>query len=321
MVGLTAYSLLSLSCLPSICDGKALIRTLITSKGTPKLITGIAWMVGCLASFSSMAIASRELSDTMSIFQILLLRSLVGLAVMLIVARHLVPKLLELRNLRLHAVRNLIHFSAQYCWTVGIVMLPLAQVFALEFTMPIWAALFAWLMLNERITRARMLATAASFIGVLIVLQPGYKVIDPAALIVLMAAAGYGASAVIVKRLTADSSPGLIVLWMMIMQFPMALAAMLLGGDWVTPGWEDAPWIALVGLSMLTAHYSLAQALTVMDASLAIPIDFLRVPLIAILGWLLYGEALSAAVFVGAALIAGSNYMAMRAELRIRKKE
>lgn len=291
----------------------------INAAGKPRPIVGIAWMAGCLASFSSMAIASRELSDTMSIFQILLLRSVVGLAVMLIVARRLLPKLLQLANLRLHAVRNLIHFSAQYCWTVGIVMLPLADVFALEFTMPIWAAFFAWLALGERITRARALATAASFIGVLIVLQPGFKAIDPAALIVLMAAAGYGASAVIVKRLTADSSPGLIVLWMMIMQFPMALAALLISGGWVMPGWDDVPWILLVGLSMLTAHYSMARALTGMDASLAIPIDFLRVPLIAILGWLLYGEGLSTAVFAGAALIAGSNYLAMRAELRAPK--
>jgi S-adenosylmethionine uptake transporter len=272
-------------------------------------------MGGCLASFIGMALASRELADTMPILQILLLRSIVGLVVVMLLMRHLLPELTRVRDLRLHGIRNAIHFSAQYCWTVGVALLPLAYVFALEFTMPIWVALFAWAILGERLRPTRIIAIVISFWGVLIVLQPGSSGFSPAMLIVLLAAVGYGASAVLVKRLTMFSSSAVIVVWMVVMQLPMALIMLLVSGGWVVPDWPDIPWIVLVGLSGLSAHYTMAQALRVVDVSVAIPIDFLRVPLIAVIGWMFYGEAISIAVFVGASLIFGANYMAMRAEI------
>lgn len=280
---------------------------------------GILWMIGSLASFIGMAIASRELADSMSIAQILVIRSLVGLAVVLILARHLLPELRQMRDIRLHGMRNLVHFGAQYCWTLGVALMPLAEVFALEFTMPIWVAIFAWAALGERIGRARVLAIAASFLGVLIVLRPGAGIIDPAAFVVLLAAAGYGASAVFVKRLTRSCSPQIIVVWMVLMQLPMGLALLALRGGWVAPGWGDLPWMLLVGITALTAHYTMAQALRVLDASIAIPVDFLRVPLIAVIGWLLYAEPISAAVFVGAVVIFSANFAAMRSEARQRR--
>ena len=278
-------------------------------------------MLASLASFIGMAIASRELTDSMSIAQILVIRSLVGLVVVILLARRLWPELRQIRDIRLHGMRNLVHFSAQYCWTLGVALMPLAEVFALEFTMPIWVAIFAWAALGERIGRARMLAIVASFVGVLIVLRPGSGLIDPAAFVVLLAAAGYGASAVFVKRLTRHTSSAVIVVWMVLMQLPMGVVLLALRGGWVTPVLADLPWMAMVGIAALSAHYTMAQALRLMDASIAIPIDFLRVPLIAVLGWLLYGESISAAVFAGAALIFGANFLAMRSEARNRMRQ
>lgn len=282
------------------------------------VLAGLLWMGGCLASFIGMALASRELADTLPILEILLLRSLVGLAVVAALLPRLWPELRQLRDLGLHAARNAVHFIGQYCWTLGVALLPLAQVFALEFTMPIWVALFARVALGERVTRARMAAIAASFVGVLVVVQPGSAGFSPAALIVLLAAAGYGASAVMVKRLTLRSSSAIIVVWMVIMQLPLSLAMTWAGGGWVAPAWADLPWILVIGITALSAHYTMAQALRLMDASVAIPIDFLRVPLIAVIGWLLYDEPISAAVFAGTAMIFGANYLAMWAELRRR---
>ena len=285
------------------------------------MVIGILWMIGSLASFITMAVASRELSASMPIAQILVLRSIVGLAVVLILARRLLPELRQMRDIRLHAARNLVHFGAQYCWTLGVALMPLAEVFALEFTMPIWVALFAWAALGERIGRPRILAMLASFIGVLIVLRPGAGIVDPAAFFVLLAAAGYGASAVFVKRLTRHCSPAIIVVWMVLMQLPMGLALMVFQGEWAPVASGDLPWVLLVGISALSAHYTMAQALRLMDASIAIPIDFLRVPLIAVVGWLLYAEPISAAVFIGAGVIFSANFLAMRSEARNRRAQ
>src|SRR5690606_18573023 len=256
------------------------IRTPTTAKPTP-LWVGALWMLACLISFIAMALASRELAQSMSIMQVLLLRSAVGILIMLAVARHVLPQLRNGAHLWLHALRNLVHFSAQYCWTVAVVLLPLAYVFALEFTMPIWVSLFAALWLGERITRVRFFAMLVSFAGVLVVLRPDTG-LEPAALLVLVAAAGYGASAVFVKRLTHTCSPSAIVMWMVLMQCPMAAVMLWLTDDWIWPSLLDTPWVLVLGAATLSAHYTMARALQIMDASLAIPIDFLRVPLVAV---------------------------------------
>lgn len=279
-----------------------------------QLTIGVLWMTGSLASFIGMAVASRELSANLSTFQILAFRSLVGVAIIALFARRLLPELRRRASLGLNLLRNSVHFGAQYCWTLGVALLPLAEVFALEFTMPVWVAIFAMLILGERITPPRIIAIAISFLGVMVILRPGVQVLDPASFLVLIAAAGYGLSMVLVKMLTRSCSPAVIVVWMVLMQLPMGLA--LAAFDWRPVESGNLPWILLAGVTGLSAHYSMARALKILDASLAIPIDFLRMPLIALVGFYFYGEPLSIWLLIGAAMILAANYYALRAEGR-----
>lgn len=281
---------------------------------TSQVSIGVLWMIGCLASFIGMAVASRELSETLSVFQILFFRSVVGLVVILLFARSILPELRRVESFGLHLARNAVHFGAQYCWTLGVVLLPLAEVFALEFTMPVWVALFAYLFLGERISRPRLVAVAVSFLGILIILRPGVTIIDPASFIVLLAAMGYGLSIIMVKRLTQDCSSAIIVVWMILLQLPMGLALAVF--DWNAPSIANLPWIVLAGVTGLSAHYTMAQALRLLDASIAIPIDFFRVPLIALIGFYFYGEAIEVWLLIGAVMIFGSNYYALHREGR-----
>ncbi len=278
------------------------------------LVQGVLWMAGCLASFIGMAIASRELADSLSVVQILFFRSLVGLAILALLARKVLPACRRAERIGLHLIRNLIHFAAQYCWTLGVVLLPLAEVFALEFTMPVWVAIFAFLLLGERIHRARLVAVLGSFAGVLVILRPGVEIIDPAAFVVLAAAMGYGLSIVLVKRLTESCPPLVIVTWMIVMQLPMGFGLALM--DWQSPSLPDLPWILLAGLTGLSAHYTMARALRLLEASTVVPIDFARVPLIALIGFWVYGEALDPWLGLGALMIFGANYYALRREAR-----
>ncbi|NHF73789.1 DMT family transporter [Paracoccus sp. 12-3] len=271
-------------------------------------------MCGSLASFIGMAIASRELSANLSTFQILAFRSAIGLVVIAALLPRLWPEMRQMRRFGLNLLRNSVHFGAQYCWTLGVALLPLAEVFALEFTMPVWVALFAFLILGERITQPRMIAIGVSFLGVLVILRPGVEVLDPASFVVLIAAAGYGLSAVLVKLLTRSNSPAVIVAWMILMQLPMGLALALL--DWRPVVAGNLPWMVLAGLTGLSAHYTMARAFRILDASVAIPIDFLRMPLIALIGYAFYGETVSAWLALGVAMILASNYYALRAEGR-----
>lgn len=271
-------------------------------------------MVASLLSFVGMAIASRELSAFMSAFEILFFRSLVGLLLIApLILRHR-AQLFRAADLPLQLARNAVHFAGQYAWTLGVAALPLVKVFALEFTTPIWVSLLALLFLGERLTAARGLAAVGGFIGVLVVLRPGLDGLEPAALTVLLAALCYATSVILVKRLTRTSSPMLIVIWMVLLQLPLGLALAL--PQWRTPTLACLPWIALLGFTGLSAHFAMAKALKVMDASLAMPIDFFRVPLIALAGYLLYNELLEIWVLVGALLIFAANYLAMRLKQR-----
>ncbi|WP_374300182.1 DMT family transporter [Paracoccus sp. (in: a-proteobacteria)] len=286
---------------PAMADGRQFLH-------------GLAWMALAMGSFIGMSVGSRELAATLSIRQVLFFRALVGLFVILAVGRSLWPEVRRAAQIRLHLWRNLIHFTAQYFWTIGVVLLPLASVFALEFTMPIWVTLFAWLLLKERLTGPRLLATAGGFLGVLVIVRPGIAMVDPAAALVLIAAAGYGLSMILVKRLTRHASPGAIVVWMILIQLPLGLAAALT--DWRPVSVADIPWMLLAGLGALSAHYGMAQALRRLDASILIPVDFLRVPLAALVGFAFYAEAIDLWVFLGGAIILLSNFQAVLAERR-----
>ncbi|WP_454254724.1 DMT family transporter [Pseudomonas sp. Marseille-Q8238] len=277
-------------------------------------VKGALWMVASLLSFVGMAVASRELAAFLSTFQTLFFRSLVGLIILLPVIYQQRARLRQALDLPLQLARNAVHFCGQYAWTLGVASLPLVKVFALEFTTPIWVSLLAFLFLKERLSLARSLAAVGGFVGVLVVLRPGLDGLEPAALVVLLAAVCYAASIIQVKQLTLTSTPILIVIWMVVLQLPLGFALSL--PQWRTPPLECLPWIVLLGFTGLSAHFAMAKALTVMDASVAIPIDFFRVPLIALVGYLLYSERLEAWVFVGALIIFASNYLALRLEQR-----
>jgi drug/metabolite transporter (DMT)-like permease len=288
--------------------------SLAVGEGRAEFIRGLLWMALSMASFIGMSIGSRELAATLSIQQVMFFRALVGLFVIIALARTLWPEVRRMKLIRLHALRNVVHFTAQYFWTIGVVLLPLASVFALEFTMPIWVAFFAWVFLKERLTAPRIVATIGGFFGVLVIVRPGAGMIDPAAGLVLIAAAGYGLSLILVKQLTRECSPGAIVFWMILIQLPLGFLAALT--DWQPVHATDFPWMLLAGLGALCAHYSQAQALKRLEASIVMPIDFLRVPLAAIVGYYLYAEAIDLWVVLGGAIIVLSNYQVVMAERR-----
>jgi len=222
---------------------------------------------------------------------------------------------LALRKPFVHLVRNGTHFIANICWTNAVILLPLATVFAIEFMMPVWAGLLAVLLLGERFTLSRAGSIVLGFVGVLIILRPGIEAFQLAALGVLVASLGYAASNIATKKLIPVQSTIAILFWMNVMQIGMALP----GIDFAFPlRLEAHHWIWGIGIAIggTAAHYCLTNALRVADAMVVIPLDFLRIPLIAFVGWTFYAERLDLLVFVGAAIIVAGIMWNLRAEMR-----
>ena len=283
---------------------------------SPRPPTAVAalWMVGALLSFLAMALGGRELSAGLSTFQILFFRSVFGLVVIGLLVARTGTQTLRTTRLGLHLWRNLAHFGGQFGWFFAIAVIPLAEVFAIEFTIPIWTALLAAAFLGERLTGARLLALALGIAGVLLILRPGVAIVQPAALAALLGAMAFAVSYVLTKRLTVTESPLAILFFMALMQLPLGLAGAVL--QWREVMLAHVPWLLIVGIASLSAHYCLTRALSLADVGVVVPIDFLRLPLVAVVGYVLYGETVDAFAIAGTVLILAANVANIRSSLR-----
>ncbi len=281
---------------------------------SPTTALAALWMTGALASFMTMAISVRELSDTLHTFEILVLRSIIGLAVVFMAVTLSRDGTFRSHQPRWQLRRNLVHFLGQAGWTYGLGVLPLAVVFTLEFTVPAWTALLAVLFLGERFSRSRGVSVVGGIIGVLVILRPDSALPDAAALVVLGAAMAYAGAHTMTKQLTRTDSALAILFWMSAVQLPLGLGANAAFGAWVMPTLGDLPWVLAVGLAALGAHFCMTRALKLADVTIVMPLDFIRLPLIVLVGWAFYGEMLRIEVAIGASIIVASLLYALRRE-------
>ena len=272
-------------------------------------VLAAAWMIGAIFAFSSMAIAGRALSDELSSFEMMMYRSFIGLVIILVIG-FATGKLREVRfdRLKLHLLRNLGHFIGQNLWFTALPLITLAQIFALEFTSPIWVVLFAVIFAGEKLTRARLLAVALGFLGAMLVARPGVGG-DPLGLtFAALSAIAFAVSIVSTKMLTRTETILGILFWLTVMQLIMGLITTGYDGEIAWPSANAWPWVIMIGCAGLIAHTCLTNALSVAPAIVVTPMDFLRLPAIAIIGAAFYSEPLNGWVLLGAALIFAGNY-------------
>ncbi|AMN68892.1 hypothetical protein AK825_10075 [Psychrobacter sp. P11G5] len=267
-------------------------------------------MIGALTSFCLMAIGARELNSQIGVFQILFFRSIVGLLVLLPIiflsnfsskkSNFLFPK-----RIKLHLVRNLFHFAGQYGWFLGIGLLPLATVFAIEFTVPFWTIIISYLFLKESITVKKIIAVLLGILGVIVIVQPSLDVAHYASLIVLGAAICYAFSHVATKSLSNTESPITIIFMMCLIQAPLGLLLFIEG--WTTPAGIQWLWLVIIGVTALSAHYCMTKAMQHAEVTFVVTMDMFRLPLISLIGVLIYAEHFSVALILGMLLIVAGN--------------
>ena len=284
---------------------------------TSDILRAAAWMMGAVVAFSSMAVGGRSVSFELDTFEIMMFRSFVGLFIVVLTAR-LIGTLNEVTYDRLgtHAVRNMFHFAGQNLWFFALTLIPLAQVVALEFTSPLWVLILSPLFLGERLTRLRIGAATLGFIGVLIVARPSPDTISIGMVSAALAAIGFAGTKILTKRLTRTQSLTCILFWMTAMQAVFGVICAGYDGDIALPSATSVPWLILIGMAGLCAHFCLTKALTLAPATVIVPVDFLRLPVIAIIGLTVYAEPLDIFVILGAAIIFGANYANIWAETR-----
>ncbi|MFV0491565.1 MAG: DMT family transporter [Pseudorhodobacter sp.] len=267
-------------------------------------IAASLWMIGSVLSFSAMAVAGRMISDIHDTFEIMAARSILSFVILLL---FILPtgRIREISTDRIgqHLLRNIIHFSGQNLWFYALFLIPLAQVFALEFTSPIWVVLLAPIFLGETLTRVKIIAATLGFAGTLIVARPDFGQIDIGVLAGAGAAFCFAATNIATKSLTRHESVISILFWLTLMQSVMGMITAGYDGQFTMPTAMTLPILLLIAVAGLTAHFTLTKALTLAPASVAVPVDFIRLPIAALLGWMLYDEVVSANVWLGGIMI------------------
>jgi drug/metabolite transporter (DMT)-like permease len=273
------------------------------------------WMSGSVLAFIAGAISVRALSRGLSVFEMMSVRCAGSLLILLafgLFSRDLLAGV-RWNRMALQGARGVIHFGSQICWALAITLLPFATVFALEFTIPAWVALFAVLFLGERLTAHRFFTLAICSVGVLMILRPGFEAFRPAALIMLLGALFFAITAIMTKKLIVTETTFAILFWMNLIQLPLNF----LGSD---PLFflklEPSMILPLIGVTVagLATHYCLTNAFRYGDAIIVIPMDFVRLPLIAVIGWAFYAEPIDSFVLAGACLIVFGVLWSLRAE-------
>ena len=271
------------------------------------------WMIGAIFSFTSMAIAGRAISANLDTFEIMLYRSIIGFVIVIVVAYAAgTMQEVNFKRFSTHIIRNIFHFTGQNLWFFALPLIPLAQLFALEFTSPIWVMLLAPILLGEKLTLRKFFLVALGFIGVLIVARPEIGTLNMGILAGAAAAIGFAAAAIMTRKLTHTDSLTKILFFLTGLQILFGLICAGYDGDIALPNSSSLPWIIVIGTAGLMAHLCLTKSLSMAPASVVMPIDFARLPLIAILAVIFYDEALDIFVILGASLILLSNYINLR---------
>jgi drug/metabolite transporter (DMT)-like permease len=268
-------------------------------------------MAGWLCCMMVMVVAGREATRELHVFQVTMMRSVLGLFMVYPLLRA-AGGFGAVKTSRpwLQILRNAVHYCAQFSWFMALTLIPLTQVIAIEFTMPIWTAILAVSFLGERMGLWKNIGVVTGLIGVAIIVRPLSGSANVGQLAALAAAVGYAASVIMVKALTRTESTIAIIFWMMVIQSALGLVPGLLVWRWPSPYlWA---WLLVIGFVGTYSHYCMTRALRYADATTVVPMDFLRVPLAALVGWLVYAERVDIVTVLGAALILTANLLNLK---------
>ena len=287
----------------------------IRISGTAK---GMVYMLGSTIALTSMVTVVRHISLELDALVVAFYRSFFGLLVFtpLFLRRGFAP--LRTRRLGLHALRGTIQGAAMVTAFVGYALTEeLAKALALDFTAPLFATPFAFLILRERIRMRRITALLAGFLGTLIIVRPGFIALDPGAVALLVSAACWGVALVIIKMLSRTESSMTSTIYSTIFTTPVAFAAAMFVWEW--PSWTQFYWLVVIGGLGSLGHVLLVQSFKEADATAVMPLNFLKMIWAAVLGYLIFDEVPDAWTWAGAVVIfASTTYIAYR-ESRVRR--
>jgi drug/metabolite transporter (DMT)-like permease len=287
-------------------------------KNIPVPIQGALLVVIATFGFSVMNLFVRVASEELPLFQVTFFRNFFAFAFMF-------PWLLKVGfsgiktdRLKLHFIRSAIGISAMLIWFASVSWLPMAQAVALNFTVPLFATIGAALILKEDVKLRRWGATTMGFVGVLVIIRPGVGEFSLLMLLPILAALLMAGSVMVVKTLTKTESASVTVFYTTLFMTLISFGPAVMVWQWPS---ADV-WAAVIGLGIIGAISNLliTKALAIADTSAVMPFDYARLPFMALMAFMVFGEVPDFWTWVGGIIIAGSAIYIAHREAKIRKR-
>ena len=273
-------------------------------------IKGPLWMIGGVFSLTAMAIAGKEISLQIDTFEILFFRSVIGIVIVLaVVVQKGLFRDINFKQLRTHLKRNVAHFTGQNLWLYALGTISLAEVTSLEFTMPIWIIVFSFFMLKENLNKYRIFSVVIGFMGVLTIVRPDIGSFNLGIVAGAVAAVAFALTNIYTRQLTKAESTITILFFLTSIQLIFGFLASFIDGKLDLPSAEIIPWIIVLGLGGLTAHFCITTALSYAAPSVVAPIDLFRLPLAVLIGIIFYSESVDVYIYIGSLLIVLANWL------------
>ena len=264
--------------------------------------------------FVGVTVAVRYLGTNMNPVQAAFIRYCFGIVLILPLLSRAGIMSLDRDRLGFHALRGLVHGGGVILWFLAMSRIPISEVTALGFTTPIFVTLGAAVFLSERLKPYRVAAVVLGFIGALLILRPGLRVIDIGALAQLGAAPLFACSYLMAKSATRrEASSMIVVLLSVFCTLTLALPALLV---WRTPTLDELLLLGLTALLATSGHYCMTRALEAAEVSAVQPFTFLQLVWATILGLILFDETPDVWIWIGGAVIVGSATWMAQQEVR-----
>ncbi len=293
------------------------LRAFLTEPRFDRL-RGIALMVVATLSFSGMHASIKHVSVDLHPFEVAFFRNFFGLVALFPVFLRYGLTPLKTTRFGLHVGRVSLNIGSMIAFFYAISITPLAEVIALSFAAPIFATFLAMFLFKEVTGSGRWAAILTGFAGTLVILRPGYEEIGLGPVLAVLSAMTWGGAVMIIKSLSRTDSSVTITLYMVLLMTP--LSAIPAAFVWEWPTWNQLVFLVMVGSFGTIGHLCMTQAIKLAPTNVVMPIDFVRLIWVAIIGYFIFGESLDIFVWIGGAMIFVSGFLIAQAENRLRKE-
>lgn len=284
----------------------------------PRPLVGILWMILTGLNFVAVTAVVKHLGNEVPAAQAAFLRYVLGIVFLIPMIKPILAARLTGRQIKLFVTRGVVHTLAVILWFFAMARIPIADVTAMNYLVPIYVTIGAALFLKEPLPPRRLIAVCVALIGAVIILRPGFRTIDPGHIAMLGTALGFGVGYLIAKQMSGEVSAAVVV-GMLSITVTIGLAPFAYA-VWVPPSLAQLGWLFLVACFATAGHYTMTLAFAAAPVTVTQPVTFMQLVWAVALGALVFGESIDPWVILGGGIImAAVSFITWREALAKRR--